>query len=244
VAHLAIGTFRFRLIVCGKRRDVAIFTRQFKQLPIRDGTNCVGMVVNFIHGHVSWVSFFKMALFRASVSCNGDHCIYSVCASDIRVSSVRATAKTSATLRSTLSNVRHNGLVSWHIVSTSSIVQIVSRCCSNFAGRSSGGIVIVTTIAPSTATTAAFTQLQNLLTHCSKLLPIVRGKISVGTGNTDVDGVCATLATTATTSPASLAKTAIALMCAATSAMLIIRSHSTYISSLSSHMAIRKVELR
>ena len=82
---IACGTLgnrdiKFWLIICGKRRDVAIFTRQFKQCPIWASTNCVGMVVNFIHGNLSWASFLRMAMSGACASCTGDHCIYSVCA--------------------------------------------------------------------------------------------------------------------------------------------------------------------
>ncbi len=76
-------------------------------------------------------------------------------------------------LRSTLSNVRHNGMVSERIVSTISIVRIFGRCRSSTAGCLSGGSVIVATaIPPSKAT---FTQLQNLQSPRSKSLPLFRG---------------------------------------------------------------------
>jgi hypothetical protein len=58
---------RFWLIFCGKRRDVAIFTRQFNPFQIRAGTNCVGMVVNFIHGNISWVGFLRVAVKSISI---------------------------------------------------------------------------------------------------------------------------------------------------------------------------------
>ena len=100
------------------------------------------MIVNFIHGNISGVSFIRVTLFGgAGAPCTGDHCMHIVCATNSRVSSIRISH----------SNVRHNGLIGWCIVPA---ISVVVRSPSNTAGCSIGVIVIATTIHPSTATTA------------------------------------------------------------------------------------------
>ncbi len=126
MTHLAIGTSGFAGSMLKKERRCNIHQT------IQE--NRVGMVVNFIHGNVSWVSFLRMRLFGASASCTGDHRVYSMSVGGSRVSSVRTTAKTSAILRSMLSSVRHNELmVSGCIVSAISIVRIVATLATTSA---------------------------------------------------------------------------------------------------------------
>ena len=55
LTHVHRGTLRnwdvgLRLIVCRERGNVTILTWKFEEFPIRTGTNCVDMVINFIHG--------------------------------------------------------------------------------------------------------------------------------------------------------------------------------------------------
>ena len=59
---------KFWLIICGEGRDVAIFTGEFQEFPIRTSTNCVSMVVNFVRGNMPRVSFLRVRLFGAGAS--------------------------------------------------------------------------------------------------------------------------------------------------------------------------------
>ena len=54
----------FWLIICRERGDSTILAREFEEAPIRAGTECVGMVIDFIHANITGVSCLWMLSLR------------------------------------------------------------------------------------------------------------------------------------------------------------------------------------